>query len=449
MTRSIALGVRVARGPGRVRARGRLRARRARPVGCRDAGGAGGPVRRRGAAGRGPGGRRRPAAGGSWRAEARVICRLARWAWPALRTRASVRSRAATAPRLRATCAAIRSVGERLGVARPSTRGARGDRCGASARPASPHVERAAIGPLDPVEGGRGDPTGVASTGTSQASASSAASPKLSRSDGTSTALAALTHSGTWSGSTRPSVEQPARRRRAASARSWRFSGRPGSAGNSRYGPSRVEPERRARLRRAGSAGSGRGRRRRAGPRVRPAPPSAGPARERLGHGRDEVEQRQRRERDRPRAGMARGRCRAGSPRAAARAPRARARRSARSGRGRCRSASPREAAAQLRAPRARRRRRPGREREHARASTAPIRRSASTWSRDEAPERRALGRRVHVRDDQRAHRGAASASAAPSAARRRARGRLWHHAARCAPSPSSRSPCSTRASAA
>ena len=45
-------------------------------------------------------------------------------------------------------------------------------------------------------------PTGVASTGTSQASASSTARPKPSRSEGTSTALAALTHSGTRSGST-------------------------------------------------------------------------------------------------------------------------------------------------------------------------------------------------------------------------------------------------------
>ncbi len=56
-------------------------------------------------------------------------------------------------------------------------------------------------------------PTGVLSTGTLQASASSAASPKPSRSEGTSTALAALTHSGTRSGSTAPSVSSlaPAR----------------------------------------------------------------------------------------------------------------------------------------------------------------------------------------------------------------------------------------------
>ena len=49
-------------------------------------------------------------------------------------------------------------------------------------------------------------PTGVASTGTSQASASSTARPKPSCSDGTRTALTAFTHSGTTSGSIPPSV---------------------------------------------------------------------------------------------------------------------------------------------------------------------------------------------------------------------------------------------------
>ena len=66
-----------------------------------------------------------------------------------------------------------------------------------TARTASPRRRRSASGAI---------PTGVASTGTSQASASSVASPNPSRSDGTSTALAALTNSGTRSGSTPPSV---------------------------------------------------------------------------------------------------------------------------------------------------------------------------------------------------------------------------------------------------
>ena len=49
-------------------------------------------------------------------------------------------------------------------------------------------------------------PTGVASTGTSHASASNAASPNPSASEGTTTALAAFTHSGTCSGATPPRV---------------------------------------------------------------------------------------------------------------------------------------------------------------------------------------------------------------------------------------------------
>ena len=77
-------------------------------------------------------------------------------------------------------------------------------------------------------------PTGVASTGTSHASASSTASPKPSRSEGTTTALAALTHSGTRSGSTPPSVSSVAPAAAdSACARSCRFSGRAASDGNS------------------------------------------------------------------------------------------------------------------------------------------------------------------------------------------------------------------------
>ena len=78
-------------------------------------------------------------------------------------------------------------------------------------------------------------PTGVAATGTSHASASSTASPKPSRSLGTTTALAALTHNGTRVGATPPRVSSSAPSASASSrARSWRFSGRAGSAGNSR-----------------------------------------------------------------------------------------------------------------------------------------------------------------------------------------------------------------------
>ena len=51
-------------------------------------------------------------------------------------------------------------------------------------------------------------PTGVASTGTSQASASSTARPKPSRSDGTSTTSAALTHDGTSSGGDVPERQE-------------------------------------------------------------------------------------------------------------------------------------------------------------------------------------------------------------------------------------------------
>ena len=98
-------------------------------------------------------------------------------------------------------------------------------------------------------------PTGVASTGTSHASASSTASPKPSRSDGTSTALAALTHSGTSSGCTSPSVSSgtsPATAARAVEAllRARRV------GGEQQAGRVGVEPEPRARLARAAAGGS-------------------------------------------------------------------------------------------------------------------------------------------------------------------------------------------------
>ena len=98
-------------------------------------------------------------------------------------------------------------------------------------------------------------PTGVASTGTSQASASSTDKPKPSRSEGTSTQLAALIQSATLSGGTPPSVSSSTPAARASeSARSWRFSLRAGSAGNSRYGPAAWRPS----SCRADARGSGR-----------------------------------------------------------------------------------------------------------------------------------------------------------------------------------------------
>ncbi len=143
----------------------------------------------------------------------------------------------------------------------------------------------------------------MASTGTSHASASSAARPKLSRSDGTSTALAALTYCGTWAGSTCPS---------ASSGTSPASAERPVVALLRAVGVGReqqvrtfgLQSELSARLRsrdRAEAIGGDAGGEDRA-----PAPqrPSRDLARERLGHGRDEVEPGQRRERDRARAGM-------------------------------------------------------------------------------------------------------------------------------------------------
>ena len=61
-------------------------------------------------------------------------------------------------------------------------------------------------------------PTGVESTGTSQASASTATSPNPSFSEVTSTALAALTQSGIRSASIAPPVNSSAPARRPTSA---------------------------------------------------------------------------------------------------------------------------------------------------------------------------------------------------------------------------------------
>ena len=118
-------------------------------------------------------------------------------------------------------------------------------------------------------------PTGVARTGTSQASASSTASPKPSRSDGTSTALAALTHRGTRSGSTR--AERRAARTPAASRERERaivaLLRTGGVGGEQEVRPARGPgPARRAPAR-GGADGSARGPRRRAAPARAAAPP--------------------------------------------------------------------------------------------------------------------------------------------------------------------------------
>jgi len=72
-------------------------------------------------------------------------------------------------------------------------------------------------------------PVGRASTGTSQASASMQASPKVSQSDGQMTAFAALTHSGTSSGATLPRVSSCASPAASSRARSTRLVARAGS----------------------------------------------------------------------------------------------------------------------------------------------------------------------------------------------------------------------------
>ncbi len=127
----------------------------------------------------------------------------------------------------------MRSAENSSARARPATRGSAAARCGASAADQVASSNGAQSVSATPSSTCGAIPTGVATTGTSQASASSTASPSPSRSDGITTALAALTHSGTSSGGTSSrlsSVAPPA----IARARSTRFSGRAGEAGKSR-----------------------------------------------------------------------------------------------------------------------------------------------------------------------------------------------------------------------
>ena len=153
---------------------------------------------------------------------------------------------------------------------------------------------------LDPGQRHRVRADRGAERGTSHADASITASPMPSSCDGTSTALAALIQYGTSSAGTPPSVSSgtsPA----ASCARSKRLSGRDGSCGNSRYGPSGSSPSRS----RASARGIGR-------KRVRSTPHGQhrdAPRRARAGHvlaerARDrggQRHERQRRARDRGR----------------------------------------------------------------------------------------------------------------------------------------------------
>ncbi len=95
----------------------------------------------------------------------------------------------------------------------------------------------------DPGESVGATPTLVESTGTSQASPSRQARPKPSLSEVIRTALAAFSQSGIRSGSMSPPTSRVAPTAAASSAaRSWRFSGRVGLAGKSRYRPSGSRP---------------------------------------------------------------------------------------------------------------------------------------------------------------------------------------------------------------
>ena len=89
---------------------------------------------------------------------------------------------------------------KRAALARPSTRGSGARRCGSRAMRQRASSNGAHSAPSTSSRASGWMPTGVASTGTSQASASSTASPKPSRSEGTRTALAALIHRGTLDG---------------------------------------------------------------------------------------------------------------------------------------------------------------------------------------------------------------------------------------------------------
>ncbi len=142
-------------------------------------------------------------------------------------------------------------------------------RCAVARRRAAARARRASVAmsngaqsaPSMPASASGWMPTGVASTGTSQASASSTARPKPSRSEGTSTALAALIQSGTRVGldaAEREQLDVAGAARGAVEA----LLGPRGVGGEEQVGRVAREPELGARAPRARSGGSARGRRR-------------------------------------------------------------------------------------------------------------------------------------------------------------------------------------------
>ena len=260
-------------------------------------------------------------------------------------------------------------------------------------------------------------PTGVENTGTSQASASSTARPNPSRSEGTSTALAALTHSGTAAGLDVAESQQLAHVAGdglgAVVALLGPSPGRRGTAGSGPLDRARAG----ARVAPSRSGGSDRCRRRTGAPPVAPANGPRGNL------------PRQRLARPSPRGPMVRSPASVIAPRAGVAeigavqrhgprpraGPRAPARSRVRSGSGRRRSARRGSRVAGLRAARVYGGS-SGREREH--LDLDPVDPSQRLHLiADEAAERRLLRRRVHVRHDQRAHR-----------CERIRAGRLWHH---------------------
>ena len=180
--------------------------------------------------------------------------------------------------------------------------------------------------------------------------------------------------------------------RRAPAARSWRFSARAGSAGNSRQRPPRLEPQLGARLARGAAGGSARCRRRRGAPRAGARPGPGISPRQRRRDGRRRGRSGAARPRSPGACGGRRGRCRASSAPAPGRARPARARRSGRSGRARRRSGPRRPAAGPTAAPSGGAARRPraqraGAGRELVQLDLEPVEpRSAATWSRTKRP---------------------------------------------------------------
>ena len=162
----------------------------------------------------------------------------------------------------------------------PATRGSAACEVRLRARPATRARSNGAQSvPATPSRAAGWMPTGVASTGTSHASASSTARPKPSCVGGHEHGVGGVDPERHLEGMNAPerqeSRRRPATSLRAVEALDRRARGRPGRAGSGRRGPGRG-----ARApRRAGSARSGRGRRRTAAPRRAGASPAPGTSR--------------------------------------------------------------------------------------------------------------------------------------------------------------------------